>query len=995
MPFDLVEPAGLFALAALVPVLLLYRRSAVPQRPLRRRLGLAFRLAGVLALVLALAGLRLVRSNDRLTVIFCLDWSDSVDPAAKREALAAIEQALRARAGRPASPAAAAGAPPDRAGIVVFGLDAQLEAPPDAAPEVREPAAAIERGATDIGRAIRLAAASFPDDARKRIVVVSDGAENRGDALREAEMVAAAGVEIDAIALDTAPAGQEVLVDSVRAPRRVRRGEMLDLDIVLRARRAGKATVRVIRRDARGETLLPAREVDLRPGLNRLSPPYRDRLEDEDGYLYRVVVESLDDANPANNRGEALVDVGGETRVLYAEGVAGEDRYLATALRKAGMRVDTVGPSDVPAGLEDLARYDALILSDVPATALSEPQMAAIRDYVRFLGGGLLMAGGAESFGAGGYYKTAVEEALPVTMEIRHQKHLPSCAIVFCIDKSGSMGERSATGVEKMDLAKEGAILTSELLTPEDWVGCCAFDDAAKWVLPLRHADDQAAIAAQIRTLRAGGGTDMYPSVAAAHRALRGVKAQIKHMIVLSDGMTNAADFPTLVPQIVADGITISTISVGADADLKFMAWLAHAGAGKHFAARSVAQVPRIFTKDALMVMRPLIVQSETGISLEVRGASPILKALPVRAPPVYGFVQTTPKERADVLLTTPKDEPLLVTWQCGLGRSVAWTPDVKSAWARDWVRWAGYDPFFAQVTKWLARKRNPEGLRTEVSIEDGRGRVVVEAVDEAGEYRNGLDLRGTLAGGAAGGREIPLRQTGPGRYEAEFDAARPGAYFATVVERGQGAEGAPAKLATAGAVASYPPEYKDLEPNPGLLRRLAEIGGGKFVRAGEPLDAFRRTGEPVRTFSPLWFHLLAVAAAALVCEVAARRLVTPELVRRAVASARAARAPHEAASAVLERLRTKKAALRGATAEVVPPPPPAPVEETPPATIVASREREPEREEAAVPGSTPARAGEPERAPDGRPPATPAPGRATETTSRLLEAKRRARGER
>ncbi len=993
VPVDLLEPLGLLALLALVPVGWLWLKSAAPARPLRARLGLALRVLAVLALALALSGARLVRANDRLTVIFCLDWSDSIDPRAKRDALASLEAAAR-----PLGTGQERASVEDRAGLVVFGLDPQVEQPPQTSLLVREPAARIEPGASDLGRAIRLAAASFPDDARKRIVLISDGNENRGDAIREAEIAAAAGIEIDAIALETSPPGQEVLVESVRAPRKAKRDEVFDLDVVIRARRGGKAVVRVIRRGGRGETLLPAREVELEPGLNRIAPPIRDRLTEEDGYVYQVVVESPDDANPSNNRGEALVDVGGETRILYAEGAKGEERYLRAALEKAGMRVDVVSAHDAPVALEEVARYDAVYFSDVDSLALTPRQMEHYRDYVRYMGGGFLMAGGPDSFGAGGYYKTPIEEALPVTMDIRHEKHLPSLAIVFAIDKSGSMSEATATDAQKIELAKEGTILTAELLSDRDYMGVVAFDSAAKWVVPMRKADDHRAIAEQVRTMRAGGGTDIYPAMVAAYEALRATDAQIKHVILLSDGITNPADYPTLLKKIVEAKITVSTVACGQGADEKFMEWLAKEGGGRSFFARSVAQVPRIFTKDALMATRALIVTNDQGIPVEQRLPSQLLKGLDGNAlPRVYGFVQTSPKDRADVVLTTSKDEPLLATWQYGLGRSIAWTPDLKSAWARDWVRWSGYDAFFVQATKWMARQSDASGFRTDVFVEGGRGKVILEAFDEAGDYRNFLDLRAIVAGPDGSGREVTLRQTAAGHYEAEFDALRSGAYFVTVAERRGPAERSSAgsrskpedaaagtpleltRLATSGAVQSYPAEYRDLEPNPGLLRRLAEIGGGRLFAAVDPaIDAFRRSDRPVYAHEPLWFPLIALAAALLLLEIAVRRFVIPEPVLALFRRVAPAAPPRRE---VFERLKKRKDAVRAGEPE---PPPPPPASTPAPAIYLAP---------APAPSPPPSPSPAPAPAPSPTPPA-PAPlDESAETTSRLLQAKRRARG--
>ena len=241
-----------------------------------------------------------------------------------------------------------------------------------------------------------------------------------------------------------------------------------------------------------------------------------------------------------------------------------------------------------------------------PAFQLTDAKMENIEKYVRDLGGGLLVIGGSQSYGAGGYYRTPLERILPVDMRPPARLDLPHVALLFVLDKSGSMGA-GPEGSTKLDLAKAAAIAAADIMNPTDQVGIIGFDAAWDWALPFRPVGKGEWISEKLAALQSDGGTDLYKAMVEAHRAIAAKQAAIKHVIVLSDGLTDKADFQGLGQRMARDGITVSTVSVGSDADVQLMADIAKEGKGRGYVALDPQTIPQIFTAETLLISRDLL----------------------------------------------------------------------------------------------------------------------------------------------------------------------------------------------------------------------------------------------------------------------------------------------------------------------------------------------------------------------------------------------------
>lgn len=837
----------------------------------REVVSLAVRLAIALCLVLAVAGLAVDRRADRLAVVFLIDVSDSMTDA---DVLAA-ESYVRA--------AMAEMGPDDLAAVIAFGGEALVEQPVSPAHELGRLTSIPASNQTDIGEAIQLALALYPPDAARRMVILTDGADTvsgemaaaGGTGLYEtARLAGTAGVEVVVVPF-VSQSGPDVLVREVSTPGYLREGERFNLDITLDSNEAAQVTVTVLA----GDRVVYEGTQAVEAGVQTFSLPMQ---AGEAGFVrYRVQVTSAADSYYQNNELAAYAEVEGPPKVLVVAppegelmGVQGQTRpdeftALASALTAAGFVIEQALPAELPSELVLLNEYAAIVLVDVPARQLSTRQMEALQQYVRDLGGGLVTVGGPTSYGVGGYFRTPLEETLPVDMQIKDEQRRPTLAMVFIIDHSGSMADTSG-GVQKVEIAKEATIRSLELLSPTDRVGVIAFDDSASWVVPISGMDDVDGIIRAVGTIRPDGGTDIMAGVQAMAAVLPGDPASVKHVILLTDGGADPSGIAELIARMYAEyGITVSTVGVGADA-APFLKDLAEAGGGRYHFAADPATIPSIFTEETTLATRSYIIEEEFYPKLTSNSA--LMEGIS-ETPPLYGYVGASVKDTAEMVLATGQGDPLLAVWQYGLGKAASFTSDASGRWAKDWVGWDGFSTFWSQVVGYSLASQTPSALDVTVEANGEQAGLVVDALGLAGEtYLNLYEMEANIISPGGQVYSTTLQQTGPGRYEAAFTPGEQGAYLIRVTGRAEDEAGGTA-AATIGWVQSYSPEYRSLEPDPAQAVRLANAAGGR-VAGSEPGEAFAHTLASRRGRNPAWPWLLALAVILLPVDVGVRRLI-------------------------------------------------------------------------------------------------------------------------
>jgi uncharacterized membrane protein len=848
----LVYPVALLGLLAL-PYLFWLGRPAGTWGRGRAWAALALRVLIVILLVLGLGGLQIVGAADRLAVVFLIDASDSMPPASVEAARQYVEEAVRVMR------------PDDQAAIVVFGSDALVERPMSSAHEVGPLESQVLPLHTDLAEAIRLGLALYPPGAARRMVILSDGLVNVGDAEEAARLAEASGVQIVAVPVQPMQ-GAEVLITGVVVPTRLSEGQVFDLTVTVESSVETNAVLRIIG----GGQVLVEQTVALVEGVNR----YAFTLTASEPGLtsFRVqIVPQGQDVFYQNNELSAFTQVVGPPRVLIVADDEAESANLGEALLAQGLLVDQTSGTTMPADLAVLSNYQSVVLVDVPARSLGPSGMAVLQAYVRDLGGGLVVIGGPHAYAPGGYFMTPLEEMLPVEMQLRDQERLPQIAVLYIIDKSGSMADTSLGGYQKVELAKEAVLRSISLLGPLDHVGVIAFDESASWVVPLGPADDRAEIARQVGTIRADGGTDIYAGVLAASRALPDDPSQLRHIVLLTDGGADPSGNADLVRRMYEEyGITFSVIAIG-QGYAEWIEELPELADGRFHYAYNVDTIPEIFTEETIIATRAYVIEHEFYPSLT--STSPILSGISA-TPSLLGYVGTSIKPTAQQILATDRDDPLLAAWQYGLGRAVAWTSDATGRWAVNWAAWPDYARFWSQVVRWTITEGVSQNVEVRVTQEGELARVTVDALADDGSYLNGLDMTANVVAPDLSTTALILRQVAPGRYEGTFEPNQEGAYFVRVagVQPEAGSEAQAALTQTSGWVMAYSPEYRSLEGDPDYLAYIAGLTGGSIIR--QPSEAFAHTLRAGRDSQPMWPWLLLAATILLPVDIAVRRLV-------------------------------------------------------------------------------------------------------------------------
>jgi uncharacterized membrane protein len=866
-------------LAAVAASYVVVRLLALPGRMHRARRVAVEALIGasVLAAALATMGLEFGHPLDRLTILVALDRSRSMDLVPGLEARLKAELQVVERGMRD----------DDRIGILAFGAESLVEDPPRPRSQTSS-AQRVEvgRDATDLASAIRRGLAELPPDSAARVVLVTDGVATRGDTLQAAAAAVAAEVPIDVVPLDQRVV-PDVRVVALRVPSRADEREPIELRVVtssgqatgieIRVRRDGDIIRRAEAQIQAGEDVLRIKEIAPSPGLHR----------------YDVEITALDpkaDQAPEDNTGSAFVRVRGMSQALVLEGDAGKGAFVARALEDAAFHVDVASTSGVPADLAGLAGYDLVVFSDIRASDIGPGQIDAVASYARDLGGGLILLGGDRSFGPGGYARTSLEEVSPVSFDLKQERKRASLAEVISIDYSGSMSARVGS-YTKLDLANEAAARSAVLLGPGDRLGVAHIDTSNSWTVPLGPVDNPDAIARAIKGVSVGGG-GIYVDVALdeGYKALGAEKVNLKHLLLFSDGddADNVAACPARVSAAFSRGITTSVVALGKGKDVAQLEALSVLGHGRFYLIEDATRLPAVFSQETILASKSAINEIDFKVSTRAPGGA--TRSIDFgAAPPLKGYVVTIPKGRASVHLAGPEGDPILATWSIGVGRTAAFTSDLKDRWGGAWTAWPGASRMVGQLARDVARKADDPRVRLESDTAGGELHVRATVVGDDGRAQTFRRLVARVGGPDGFARSVPLEAVGAGAYAASIPLARPGTYVATAID-----ELSNEAVGTTGAVLTAGEELRPTGTDRALLGRIASMTGGKVrdTLAGVFLDrASQRFA-----YSPLTSPLLLAAALAFLASVAARKISTPEFLSRTLARLRQPRPrPHPA----------------------------------------------------------------------------------------------------
>ena len=813
----------------------------------------AFRSVALACIALALAQPVWHRSTHDISVVYALDVSRSVAADFIDDALHWIDAAQKEHS-------------PAQSRLVVFAKQPAVVADTAAARGLKvvesETAAQtagqgaddIVQSATDIEAALDESMGALSRDLVKRIVLLSDGNETTGSVANVFPNLKSAGIRVFTIAAKPNSSG-DVWVDGIDVPDRLRSEEPATIGVRVFSPQKARAQVSL----ASGGRTLARKSKLLNEGINRIN--FDTRMPRRGAVDLTAQVQAEGDTMSDNNRLQISVWVGDKAKVLYIEGQDGSSKYLANALRKEGLDVDVAGPQRA-ANLNTLLKYDALIVSDVPASAFPAGAMQKVESYVRDFGGGLVFAGGENTFGEKGYSGSPMEQILPV--EFKAQEKRKDIALVIAIDRSYSMKGR------KMEYAKEAARAALDLLEEQHEFAVVAFDSQPYVAVPLHQVRSKRKAEAQISRIQASGQTNIYPALGIVYRILRDSDARTKHVILLSDGDTHPADFQRLIERMREKDIVVSTVTIGEGGNPGLMKDIATWGNGRNYIAANAESIPQIFTEETKKVVGTNLV--EEAILPVVKQRSAALTGVNFAdAPPLGGHISVKARDTAEVLLSTQQGAPLLTRWQYGLGKTVLFASDVKNRWSAKWVQWKDYGKLWSQLVRGVMRQGGSELVKFTLERNEDQAVIDLMLLTDDGHFRDGLSPVIRVQHGTGNEESVSMRQVGPGNYQARSDFGGGNVITATLKEGGGIDKSTVALAGTRTIFSGFPDEYRTLPPNLALLQTVAaETGGKTGASAAEIFDA---GGDSGRRSTPLWPWLSLLAMFGYLIDILLRRL--------------------------------------------------------------------------------------------------------------------------
>lgn len=823
MEFLTLKP--LLWLLAAVPLLAAGYWFSLVDRP--KGLKLAAFLCRVLAVVLLIVALCrpfFSHRTEEVHVVFLLDVSESVEPAEMKRGLAEVKRASEVlKKG-------------DGWSLFLYASGLKPVTFEEAEKFIGECEAgrgdAVFRSSTDLASVLSSARLALPGDKARRIVVLGDGVSETSIEGITAQLTAE---KTDLRFLELKPLEKpEAAVVAIEPGASVAfEGEIVRFKVRLAANRQMPAKVRITHRgvvvseqpvtlSAEGETVCHA-DVRMITGGDT---------------VWEAEVVPQDDWFPANNRSSVTVTVRGKPRVLVLHDKPALMRPAERLLKEQEIELETRGVRGLPESFEEILAFDAIILADIPATALSPRQMEWLKRYVTDFGGGLIMMGSENSFGLGGYYRTPVEEVLPIVSRFEKDKEKPSLAMVLVIDKSGSM---SGTPIA---LARQAAKSAAELLGGQDHIAVIGFDSNPQMICDLTSAANRGSIAASIDSLEASGGTDLQPAMVKAQEILRGASAKLKHVIAMTDGQTPESNLVALSQEMADQGMTISTVAMGEGASGSLLEQMAEVGKGRFYQTDAPENVPQIFTKETMQASRSAIKEDLYGAATVTE--HPLLAGFEsAEFPPVLGYVMAKPKPTAQVLLATEAGDPLLAVSKFGLGTGMAFTADLTERWGGEWLTWEGCGKFWAQALRAALRKEDAVGMETRGVAAGGQWIIDLKRSDDAGRPVGGVDWSASALDDGGKEHVAAVNETGVGRYRFSLPLGDTPRMTLRLHDKAEG------KVKTMRWNRPYPAEYQ-LAAKPQRNLAAAKPFAPETIR--EDLPATR-----VRTSALPWVVMLAI----------------------------------------------------------------------------------------------------------------------------------------
>tara|TARA_B100000959_G_scaffold284164_1_gene355046 strand:+ start:2596 stop:5481 length:2886 start_codon:yes stop_codon:yes gene_type:complete len=873
LPIQFDRPGWLILLVLLVPIIVLAWHG-LSHRGARGR-AIASTIARCLIIIfLTVAIARPVweQTGEGVSLITVLDRSQSIPKQIQNQAVETLKEWTS----------------PERRGdnnrlaVISVGREVSIGSMPDQL-TIFEPAANEPDGtATNISKGVQMALALLPRDTASRILVVSDGNETDGQVLSVANQANASGIPIDVLPL-LYEHPQEVMIEKVVAPSQARFGQSVPVRIILRSIDQSSGVLHVLQNgvelDVSPNHVGKGLTMSLQSGVNAVMFDIPIQTSGPQKFEAMWVPDAGTDSVASNNTGIAVtfVSKGGEILLVTENGL--NSQHLYDILTNAGLTVEVSSSQQVPRDSIGFSEYDAVILVDIARWMLDDLQEKQLYSFVHDLGGGVLLTGGPNAFGAGGWIGSQLEQAMPIRCEPPQTRQLPRGALAL-IMHSCEMPEGNYWGQR---MAKAAVDSLSELdyvgIIEYNWNGGEGTINNSGWTLPLQLAGDKKSAIDAINSLVFGDMQDFGSPMQVALHGLVDVDAAQRHVIIISDGDPIGPSQELLSEYRTAE-VTVSTVMVGghgSPTDRQKMQGIATVTGGRFYMVNDPNKLPSIFIKEAQLNSRSLLQEGgdwDVVLRPSVTGPVQGIHSVPL----VNGYVVVGAKggfaQTPWFIQSSDGEDPFLAWWHYGLGKSIALMTDLGNRWATQWPSWPEFPEFLEGCVRWAMRGSSPPNMSITSRVEGDRGIVDLEAVDADNQMMNFMQSKAVVIDPKGDAIPLTLQQTGPGRYHAEFDAKESGAWLVNIAF--QDTDGSVTGRIPTAVTVPYPKEYSATSHNASLLHQLAERTGGRVLSLDEVdiIDLFDETAiqQPVSPHS-MWDLLAIIAACMLVLDVAIRRL--------------------------------------------------------------------------------------------------------------------------
>lgn len=811
--FSLMKPILMVLLLLLAVEWFIYRRKQpVFGSKAGKIMAYALRLAVMLLVLGAFFDISLKWQREKVATIFLLDVSDSMK-GNKDELLEQVVEALQELPRK------------EEAGVVAFGGDTSIQqlisekvsfTALDSMPITSE---------TNLEQAVQTAISMYSEYNSKRLVLLTDGSQNAGDMLNMSSSLLAAQVDLQVEKWDSTPK-EEVFLSDLTVPENISIGERYNIEVEVESTVHTGAKLQLYN----DSKLRREETVDLQEGSNHFS--FQDVREKEGFTNYRAVVIPDQDSVQVNNEYVAYTEASEKKPILLVEGRLGEAEKFRAVLDATGYPYQVVTPDRVPGNIQDINKYVTVLLENVYAEDLAPGFMESVESYVKDYGGGLIAIGGDQSFALGGYRDTALETVLPVNMDHMDQEELPELAMVMVIDHSSSMSD-SSDGKMKLQAAKEAAAGALKNLRDQDQVGVLAFDDSYTWVVKPQKLTDRDEINQKIMGIKEGGSTNIFPALQQGYEAVKNTDAQLKHVILLTDGQdAGNQNYNKLLEKAGEDGITVSTVAVGRDADNKLLSHIAELGQGRDYQTDG-EELSRIFAQEIYLSQGDFLINRD--FTPVLTADSDIMDGLEKGLPELHGYIGTSIKKGATaVWMDDKKEDPILALWQYGLGTTAAFTSDVTNEWTGNYALWDEYPLFWSHMIEKTIYNQEDSESKISARQEGNTGVIRYENTGVSGDAK----LTAVYTDSAGEKQEVQMDAVSAHAYEGKIPLGETGVYSINVrrQEEGELKEGANVQLTM-----QYSQEYRYTGDNTVLERFVAETGG-TFI---DNLEGIYQTNPP------------------------------------------------------------------------------------------------------------------------------------------------------